>query len=121
MKLILAFLVAWGCAGLGAVIGSILGHAAGNPGLFAGAVVGGIVGVWAAVAVLTTFGWLRREHRRGAFVGGFIGFAVAAPLAVTHLHTPLVPVLSCALAGVGVLIGVRAARLAGSGQVWSGE
>jgi hypothetical protein len=105
-----AFLTAWGLAGLGAVIGSILGNAAGKAGLFSGAVVGGIIGVGGAVVALTNLRWLSPEDRRGAFVGGIVGFAVAAPIAVTNLHTPVIPVLICGLAGVGLLLGVGVAR-----------
>jgi hypothetical protein len=105
-----AFLTAWALAGLGAVIGSILGNAAGKPGLFAGAVVGGVVGVGAAVVALTKLQWLAPEDRRGAFVGGIVGFAVAAPIAVTNLHTPVTPMLICGLAGAGLLLGVGVAR-----------
>ena len=107
VKPILALLTAWALAGLGAVIGSILGNAAGKPGLFAGAIVGGVLGVGAAVAAITKMHWLLPEGRRGAFIGGTIGFAVAAPIAVTNLHTPLIPVLICCLAGIGLLLGVR--------------
>jgi hypothetical protein len=110
MKPIPAFLTTWALAGLGAIIGSILGNAAGKPGLFAGAVVGGALGVGAAVVALAKIGWLSPEDRRGAFVGGIVGFAVAAPVAVTNLHTPLIPVLICGLAGVGLLLGVGVAR-----------
>jgi hypothetical protein len=39
-----------------------------------------MVGVRAAVAVLTKLGWLDRADHRGAFVGGIVGFAVAAPM-----------------------------------------
>src|SRR2546430_11056895 len=39
-----------------------------------------------AVLVLTKLQWLLAEDRRGALVGGIAGFAVAAPIAVTHLQ-----------------------------------
>lgn len=110
MKPFRAFLAAWALAGIGAVIGSILGNAAGKRGLFAGAVVGGLLGVAAAVAGLAKLRWLPREDRRGAFIGGAAGFAVAVPIAVTNLHTPITPVLICGLAGAGLLLGVGVAR-----------
>jgi hypothetical protein len=110
LRPISSFITAWGLAGLGAVIGSILGNAAGRPGLFAGAVVGGIVGVGAAVTALTKLRWLSAEDRRGALVGGIVGFAVAAPIAATNLHTPVIPVLICGLAGACLLLGVGVAR-----------
>jgi len=110
LKPIPVLIVTWALAGLGAVVGSILGNAAGKPGLFAGAVVGGVLGVGIAVVALTKLQWLARGDRRGAFVGGIVGFAVAAPIAVTNLHTPVTPVLICGLAGVGLLLGVGVAR-----------
>ncbi len=110
MKPFRAFLAAWAFAGVGAIIGSILGNAAGKRGLFAGAVIGGLLGVAAAVAGLAKQQWLLPEDRRGAFIGGAVGFAVAAPIAVTNLHTPITPVLICGLAGVGLLLGVGVAR-----------
>ncbi len=110
LKPIPVFIATWALAGLGAVIGSVLGSAAGKPGLFGGAVVGGVLGVTAAVLALIKLQWLLAEDRRGAFVGGIAGFAVAAPIAVTNLHTPVIPVLICGLASVGLLLGVGVAR-----------
>jgi hypothetical protein len=112
VKPIPAFLAAWSFAGLGAVVGSILGHGAGKPGLFAGAVLGGVCGIWVAVGVVAKLRWLSPRDRRGAFVGGILGFAVAAPVAVNNLHTPVIPVLICALAGVGLLVGAAFGRWA---------
>jgi len=110
VKPIPVFVAAWALAGIGAVLGSIMGNAAGKPGLFAGAVIGGLLGVVAAVVGLTKMRWLPSEDRAGALVGGIIGFAVAAPIAAMNLHTPVTPVLICALAGVGVLLGVGVVR-----------
>jgi hypothetical protein len=110
VKFIPAFIVAWAFAGLGAVIGSILGHGAGHRGLFGGALLGGVLGVWVAVAAPIKLRWLPSADRRGAFVGGALGFAVAAPVAANNLHTPVIPLLICGLAGVGVLLGVMAVR-----------
>ena len=110
MKPIPVLIAAWVLAGFGAVIGSILGNAAGKPGLVAGAVGGGILGVGAAVAAAIKLQWLASTDRRSAFVGGVLGFGVAAPIAVTHLHTPATPVLICGLAGVGLLLGVGVAH-----------
>jgi hypothetical protein len=103
-------LLSWAFAGIGAVLGSILGNSAGKTGLFAGAVVGGILGVAAAVSTVTRLGWLPRVDRRGAFVGGACGFLIAAPFAATNLHTPITPVISCGLVGIGVLLGAGVAR-----------
>ncbi len=110
MKVIPLLLVTWALAGLGAVIGSILGNAAGRPGLFAGATLGGVLGVGVAVLAVAKLRWLSPEDRRGAFIGGVGGFAIAAPIATANLHTPVIPVLVCGLAGAGLLLGVGVAR-----------
>jgi hypothetical protein len=110
VKPILTFIASWGLAGLGAIIGSIAGSAAGKPGLFIGALVGGVAGVWVAVAALLKVQWLPPSDRRGALLGGIVGFAVAAPIAATNLRTPVIPVMICGLAGAGLLLGVGMAR-----------
>jgi hypothetical protein len=103
-------LVTWLCAGFGAVAGSIVGGGAGRTGLFIGAGIGGIVGVALGTALLKAIGWLPAEDRWGAFLGGTVGFAIAVPFAVLNLDTPITPVVSCALAGMGALLGIGVAR-----------
>jgi hypothetical protein len=110
LKPIPVLLAAWAFAGFGAVIGSILGRSAGKPGLFAGAVLGGVLGISAAIAVLTKLHWLSPGDRTSAFLGGIVGFGIAVPIAVTHLHTPIAPIFSCGLVGAGLLAGVGLAR-----------
>lgn len=88
----------------------MLGNALGKTGLFAGALIGGLTAIGATVVLVAPFGWLPKEDRSGAFVGGAVGFAVAAPIAVANLHTPVTPFLICALVGVGLLMGVGVAR-----------
>src|SRR6266851_5822910 len=106
----LVFLVTWFVAGGGAVAGSILAHNLGHSGLFAGAIVGGLLGVGGGTATLVRIGWLPRELRWGVLWGGVVGFLVAAPIAVANLHTPITPLVSCALAGLGALLGAGVAR-----------
>ena len=110
MKPFPLFIISWAFAGIGAVIGSILGNAGGKTGLFSGAAIGGVFGVGAAVVLGSIFRWLPPADRLGAFLGGTAGFAIAAPIAVSNLHTPVTPVLICGLAGVGLLLGVGFAR-----------
>ena len=100
----------WLAAGIGAVLGSVLGNAAGRVGLMLGATLGGIVGAVVSVSGAARFQWLSPSERPGALWGGVIGFLVAAPIAATHLDTPLLPVLSCGLVGIGVLIGAGVTR-----------
>jgi hypothetical protein len=110
MKPYIVLFLTWALAGAGAVGGSILGNAVGKVGLFAGAFVGGVLGVCGAVVAATRLRWLPQLERTGALIGGICGFALATPLAVWNLHTPLTPVLSCSLAGLGVLVGVGWSR-----------
>ncbi len=100
----------WMVTGMAAVAGSILGNALGKTGLMVGAVIGGIAGVDIAVAIAARLRWIDRTDRMAGFLGGLVGFALAAPIAVFNLHTPVTPVLSCALTGVGVLVGVGIGR-----------
>jgi hypothetical protein len=110
LKPFLVFIAAWVLAGMGAVIGSILGNAAGKVGLFAGAIIGGIVGIGLAVIISSKLRWLPTSDRLAGFAGGALGFAIAAPIAVSNLHTPVTPMLICGLAGVGSLLGIGIAR-----------
>lgn len=103
-------LLSWLVTGFGAAVGSILGNAAGPRGLQAGAVAGGVLGLLGAIAAARRFAWLPRAETRGAFLGGLVGFAVAVPITLTNMQTPIVPVLSCGLVGIGVLLGAGVAR-----------
>lgn len=84
-------------------MGSILGNWFHRPGLFVGAFISGAAAVTLSAIGAVRFGWLPREGRAGAIVGGIVGFSVAASITVLNLHTPVVALLSPALAGAGVL------------------
>jgi hypothetical protein len=87
-----------------------VGGAGGQTWLFAGAVLGGPVGALLGVWLCTRLGWLASAQRRPASAGAIVGFLIAAPIAATNLHTPVIPVLICSLAGVGALIGAGRSR-----------
>ena len=53
-------------------------------------------------------GWL--DEARGALWGGLTGYLVAAMVAATNLDTPITPVASCALIGLGTLVGAGMSR-----------
>lgn len=110
MRAFPTLLLSWLATGVAAVVGSILGNAAGPRGLMVGAVAGGILGVIAAVGAARRFAWIPREETRGASLGGLAGFALAIPITLTYMQTPLIPVLSCGLVGIGVLLGAGMAR-----------
>lgn len=100
----------WFVTGGGAFLGSVLLAFFGKAALFAGGMLGGAGAVVMAVFVMVRFGWMQQDVRNAAIVGGLIGFALAAIVAVTNLSGPIIPVLSGSLAGGGVLMGVGFAR-----------
>jgi hypothetical protein len=105
LKNILLFFVVCGLAGVCIFLGSVLGHSLGKVGLFSGAVIGGIAGVALAVWLTARLGLLDRRNSRVTFLGGIVGFIVAAAIAVNNLHGPLIPMASVTLIGLGALIG----------------
>ena len=102
---VLLFAVSCFFGGSGAVLGSILGNAAGRVGLFAGGVVGGLVGASLSSVVARRLGWIRPERLRSTALGATLGFLVAALIATQTLGSPIGPVLSTALIGVGAVLG----------------
>jgi hypothetical protein len=105
LKNILLFLIVCSLAGFCILLGSVLGHSLGQVGLFSGAVVGGIAGVALAVWLAARLGLLDRANLGVTFLGGVVGFIVAAVIAVNNLHGPIIPVASVAFIGLGALIG----------------
>jgi len=103
-------LLTWLATGGGAFLGSVVGNAAGPSGLFVGGAIGGAAGLALGVLLASRMGWLPTRERTGALVGGLIGFAIATPIALSNLHTPVTPVLACGLAGIGALFGAGVAR-----------
>jgi hypothetical protein len=110
-RLICLFLLTCGMSGVLTVLGSIGGRAFGRTGLFVGAVVGGIVGIALAALIAR---WLRLiDHRTylPTAIGGTIGYVLTAVIAVYNLDTPVVPILSVSLVGLGAVVGGVARRI----------
>jgi hypothetical protein len=103
----LLFIIVCGVTGPCILLGSILGNAAGKTGLFAGAVVGGIIGVGLAVWLAGRVGLLERTSLTIAFLGGVIGFLIAAVIAVNNLGGPIIPIASISVIGLAVLVSKR--------------
>lgn len=103
-------ILVWLTTGFSSVVVSILGNAFGKTGLFTGAFLGGALGAVVAVFLTVRLGWLPKTSARAASIGAVIGFALAIPVILTHMHTPVIPVMSCALAGVGALVGAGVRR-----------
>jgi hypothetical protein len=91
--------------GLGAFVGSVLGHALGDTGLYVGGVVGGIIGVIAATRIAVSRKILGPKRLWGATIGGILGFVLAAMIATNNLSSPVVPLLSILLIGLGAVFG----------------
>jgi hypothetical protein len=111
LKDLLLFITVCGLGGVCILFGSVLGNGiARRGGLFAGAIVGGVVGVAAAVMLAVRFGLLDRPSYGAAFLGGMIGFIIAAVIAVKNLRGPVIPVMSIGLVGLGAIIGKALSR-----------
>ena len=102
--------------GAGAFAGSVLGSAFGKAGLFAGGVIGGVSASAAAAFVAAWLKWIRFDERIPTACGAVIGFLVAALIAVNTLSSPVGPVTSTLLTGVGGIIGLRMKRELRSGS-----
>jgi hypothetical protein len=104
-KLIWLFLLTCGVSGLLTVLGSIGGHAFGRTGLSVGAVLGGIIGIALAGLIARRLRLIDHRSYVPTVIGGTVGYIVAAVIAVNNLHTPVVPILSVSLVGLGAVAG----------------
>ena len=96
--------------GAGAFAGSVLGNAFGKTGLFAGGVIGGAAASAAAAFVAAWLKWIQIDERVPTACGAVVGFLAAALIAVNTLSSPVGPVTSTLLTGVGGLTGLRLKR-----------
>lgn len=105
VKNLLLFLIVSALDAICILLGSFMGHSIRSVGIFAGAIIGGIVGVAAAVWVAARLRLLERASYSATFVGGLIGFVVAAVIAVKNLRGPVIPMAAVGLIGLGALLG----------------
>jgi hypothetical protein len=102
----LLFIMVCLLAGIGLFVGSVLGHAvAKTTGTNAGAIIGGIIGVVAGTKIANVRGILGSKRLWPAMIGGILGLTLAAIIAVHHMDTPVVPLASILLIGLGALFG----------------
>ena len=104
-KSMLLFLLVCVLGGVGTLLGSILGHSVGKSGLSAGAIVGGFVGVYVATRIARARGILGVKRFWPATVGGWLGLVLAAIIATNHLNTPVIPIASILIIGLGAVFG----------------
>jgi hypothetical protein len=105
LKNLLLFLIVSALDAIFILLGSFMGHSVRSIGLFAGAIIGGIVGVAAAVWLAARLRLLERASYTATFVGGLLGFVVAAVIAVKNLRGPVIPMAAVGLIGLGALLG----------------
>lgn len=96
--------------GAGAVAGSMLGNALGRGGVLTGAVVGGVALVVVAGHLACRFGWIRPAERFWVIGGGIAGFLVACLVTLATLSSPVGPLLSSLMIGIGALLGALFGR-----------
>jgi hypothetical protein len=94
------FLTTW----LLGAAGSMIGAAFGRLPLFTFALMGGAIGSIGAVRIAAWRGWIPSDLRPRVMVGAVIGFVLAAIIATQTLSSPIGPVASSLLIGVGAVL-----------------
>jgi uncharacterized membrane protein YidH (DUF202 family) len=104
-KNVILFLVVCFLTGVGTLVGSVLGHNVGGIGLFLGAIAGGSLGVLVSAWLATRLKIIERSTYGAVAVSALAGFVLASIIAVTNLHTPIIPLLSISLVGLAAIVG----------------
>ena len=104
-KSLLLFVLACFLGGLGTFLGSAVGHAFGESALYVGAMIGGAVGVVSATMIARSRGILGAKRFWPATLGGILGLILAAEIATHHMSTPVVPLASILIIGLGTVFG----------------
>jgi len=102
---VLLFLTAVVLGGLGGFIGSILGNAGGKRMLFVGGFLGGVLIAPLTARIAVWRGWVARDRAMWTAIGAAVGFILAASIAINTLSSPIGPVLSTMLVGIGAVLG----------------
>src|SRR5438105_10945793 len=97
-------------AGAFAIAGSALAAAVAHRALYVGAICGGLIGCLAGASLAGRLGWIPKSAIRSAGIGASIGFAAAAAIATKTLQSPVGPLLSSLLIGIGGLLGIYFVR-----------
>src|SRR5215471_12325984 len=105
MKLAGVFFVLVIAAGLGAGVGSAVGSLIAHQVLFVGGTLGGLSGIWLGAWLSARMNWIPARATLPVALGATLGFGCAVLIALNTLHTPVGPILSTLLVGVGGLVG----------------
>jgi len=93
--------------GFGGFVGSVIGAGWGQRSLFVGGFLGGVAIAPLSARLAVWRGWITSRQYWPTAAGAAIGFLAAATTAVNTLSSPIGPVLSTALIGVGALVGSK--------------
>ena len=99
------FVTACVLGGLGGFLGSVIGAFLGQRGLFIGGFVGGVLIAPLTARIALWRCWIDRPRLWPTTFGAAVGFVAAALVAISTLSTPIGPMLSTALTGIGALVG----------------
>jgi hypothetical protein len=119
MKRVFLFLVSTIVTGAFAAIGSMLGHFFGpHLGVILGGVFGGLFGAIFSARIAVRLKWIAHEDFYPTTFGAEIGFLAAVIVAMKTLSSPIGPILSSLLIGIGALVGswIGARKRSGSLQ-----
>jgi hypothetical protein len=117
MKGAFLFFVSTVVTGAFAAIGSMVGHFFGSHlGVILGGVFGGLFGAILSARFAVRMRWIAHEEFYPTAFGAEIGFLAAVVIAMRTLSSPIGPILSATLIGVGALVGslIGARRQSGS-------
>jgi hypothetical protein len=106
MKRGFLFLVSTVVTGVCAMIGSMIGHFLGSHlGVMLGGVLGGLSGAFFSTRIAKWRGWIAQEDFYPTTIGAEVGFLAAAFIAAKTLSSPIGPLLSSMLIGIGAVAG----------------
>jgi hypothetical protein len=107
------FLVACALGGLGGALGSMVGHSFGKGGLWVGGILGGLLASMLVAQIALWRRWIVRSRYWPTVLGTAVGFLLACAVAVNTLSSPIGPIMSTLLIGVGAVVGsIRASTAA---------
>jgi len=101
------FVVSTVLGGLGGLLGSIAGSAAGKNWVAVGGIAGGLLASLIGAAVARARSWIPADRYWHTGIGTGAGFLIAAVIATHTLNSPVGPIASTLLIGVGAVLGAR--------------
>jgi hypothetical protein len=81
------------------------GHSLGKCGLWAGGILGGLIASMLVARIALWRRWIVRSQFWSTVLGAAVGFLLACAVAVNTLSSPIGPILSTLLIGVGAVLG----------------